>query len=170
MAFLTRRKKEDLRRLAWEMGLVVAEDLRILDIKQLILRAEERERRKAEMDFELQKLKLQLEAQKGAVPHGNDTDISEQPKLELKKLIPRFNSKEDDMVIFLKLFERQLKFFKVPDSQWVAYLIGVLPSDIATLIARESDDEAQDYVHVKAKMGPTTSVIQPENGIYPGQS
>ncbi|GFT83162.1 uncharacterized protein TNCV_2129741 [Trichonephila clavipes] len=53
------------------------------------------------------------------------------------------------MAIFLKLFERQLKFFKVPDSQWVAYLIGALPSDIATFIARESDDEAQDYVHVK---------------------
>ncbi|GFT83161.1 hypothetical protein TNCV_2129731 [Trichonephila clavipes] len=82
MAFLTKGKKEDLRRLAWEMGFVVAEDLRILDIKQLILSAEgykensikdlftniieeqieknkvadqmvERERRKAKMDFEL---------------------------------------------------------------------------------------------------------------------
>ncbi|GFT14742.1 hypothetical protein TNCV_99401 [Trichonephila clavipes] len=40
MAFLTKRKKEDLRRLAWEMGLVVAEDLRISNIKQLILSAE----------------------------------------------------------------------------------------------------------------------------------
>ncbi|GFY24379.1 hypothetical protein TNCV_1014271 [Trichonephila clavipes] len=30
----------DLRRLAWEMGLVVAEDLRILDTKQLILSVE----------------------------------------------------------------------------------------------------------------------------------
>ncbi|GFX21886.1 transposon Tf2-6 polyprotein [Trichonephila clavipes] len=165
--------KEDLRRLAWEMGLVVAEDLWILVIKLLILSADgleensikdlftnmieeqveksklaeqvaEQERRKSKTDFELQKLKLQLEAQKSAVPHGNDIDISEQPKLELKKLIPRFNSKEDDMAIFPKLFERQLKFLKVPDSQWVAYLIGALPSDIATLISRESDYEAQD--------------------------
>ncbi|GFT53047.1 hypothetical protein NPIL_26031 [Nephila pilipes] len=93
MAFLIQGKKEDLRRLAWEMGLVVAEDLHILDIKQLILNSEkyeensiknllmniieerleknkeaeqlaEQERRKAEMDFELQKLKLQLEAKK----------------------------------------------------------------------------------------------------------
>ncbi|GFW89414.1 uncharacterized protein TNCV_3967041 [Trichonephila clavipes] len=61
----------------------------------------------------------------------------------------RFNSKEDDMAIFLKLFQRELRFSKIPDSQWVAYLIGALPSDIATLITRESDDEAQDYVHVK---------------------
>ncbi|GFV84642.1 hypothetical protein TNCV_2482561 [Trichonephila clavipes] len=34
MAFLTRRKKEDLRRLAWELGLVVAEDLLILRAKE----------------------------------------------------------------------------------------------------------------------------------------
>ncbi|GFQ81512.1 hypothetical protein TNCT_625881 [Trichonephila clavata] len=54
--------------------------------------AAERERRRVEMDFELQKLKLQLKTQKSGVPQGNDTDISEQPKLELKKLIPTFNS------------------------------------------------------------------------------
>ncbi|GFQ87254.1 uncharacterized protein TNCT_599831 [Trichonephila clavata] len=40
MAFITKGRKEDLRRLAWEMGLVMAEDLRILEIKQLILRSE----------------------------------------------------------------------------------------------------------------------------------
>ncbi|GFS54322.1 retrovirus-related Pol polyprotein from transposon 17.6 [Trichonephila clavipes] len=39
MAFLTKEKKKVLRKLAWEMGLVMAEDLRILDIKQLILSA-----------------------------------------------------------------------------------------------------------------------------------
>ncbi|GFV14672.1 uncharacterized protein TNCV_2586451 [Trichonephila clavipes] len=70
-------------------------------------------------------------------------------RLELKKLIPKFNSKEDDMEIFLKLFERQLKYLKVPDSQWDAYLIGTLPSDIVTLIAWESDEKEQDYAHVK---------------------
>ncbi|GFX13324.1 hypothetical protein TNCV_2907471 [Trichonephila clavipes] len=43
----------------------------------------------------------------------------------------------------------ELKFLKVPDSQCADYLIGALPSDIATLIAGELDDEAQDYVHVK---------------------
>ncbi|GFT64532.1 hypothetical protein NPIL_696911 [Nephila pilipes] len=53
------------------------------------------------------------------------------------------------MAIFLKPFEKELKFLKVPDSQWVAYLIGALPGDIATLIARETEDEAQNYAHVK---------------------
>ncbi|GFX26510.1 uncharacterized protein TNCV_4535221 [Trichonephila clavipes] len=128
------------------MGLVI-EDLQILDIKQLILSA--KGAGKKESRNELQKLKLQHEAQKSGVPHGNDTDISEQPKLELKKLIPRFNLKEDDMAIFLKLFERQLIFLKIPESQWVAYLIEALLSDIATLITWELDDEAYDYMHVK---------------------
>ncbi|GFT42811.1 hypothetical protein NPIL_658261 [Nephila pilipes] len=40
MAFLTKGKKEDLRTLTWKMGLVVAEDLRILVIKQFILNSE----------------------------------------------------------------------------------------------------------------------------------
>ncbi|GFQ81107.1 hypothetical protein TNCT_484141 [Trichonephila clavata] len=90
MAFLTKGRKEDLRRLAWEIGLFEAEDLRILDIKQLILSSEgyeentikdlfmtiieermenskvaeqaaERDRRRVEMDFELQKLKHKRE-------------------------------------------------------------------------------------------------------------
>ncbi|GFT47588.1 hypothetical protein NPIL_700581 [Nephila pilipes] len=43
MVFLTKGKKEDLRRLAWEMGLVVAQDLRILNIKQLILNSKKYE-------------------------------------------------------------------------------------------------------------------------------
>ncbi|GFT84054.1 hypothetical protein TNCV_1149421 [Trichonephila clavipes] len=50
------------------------------------------------------------------------------------------------------MFERQLNILKVPDSQWVVYLIGALPRDLATLIARELDDEAQDYVHVKERL------------------
>ncbi|GFY45527.1 hypothetical protein TNIN_322311 [Trichonephila inaurata madagascariensis] len=86
------------------MGFVVAEDLRILDIKQSILRAEgyeensikdlfmnkieerieknkvadqeaERERRRPEMDFELQKFKLQLEAQKSGIPYADKLDV-----------------------------------------------------------------------------------------------
>ncbi|GFQ80398.1 transposon Ty3-I Gag-Pol polyprotein [Trichonephila clavata] len=43
MAFLTKGKKEDLRKLAWEMGLSVGEDLRILDIKHLIVNSEKYE-------------------------------------------------------------------------------------------------------------------------------
>ncbi|GFQ69212.1 neuroguidin [Trichonephila clavata] len=43
MAFLTKGKKEDLRMLAWEMGLSVGEDLRILDIKHLIVNSEKYE-------------------------------------------------------------------------------------------------------------------------------
>ncbi|GFU10135.1 retrovirus-related Pol polyprotein from transposon 297 [Nephila pilipes] len=53
------------------------------------------------------------------------------------------------MVIFLKLFERYLKFLRVPDSQLIVYLIGALPSDLTTLIARDTEVEAQDYAQVK---------------------
>ncbi|GFW38207.1 transposon Tf2-9 polyprotein [Trichonephila clavipes] len=69
----------------------------------------------------------------------------ENPKLALNRIIPRFNSKEDEMGLYLKIFERQAKFLNIPEKTWTAYLIGSLPPDIAQLIAREDEDDAQNY-------------------------
>nr|XP_042894742.1 uncharacterized protein LOC122268725 [Parasteatoda tepidariorum] len=99
---------------------------------------------------ELETLKLQLEAQKlSSLSQASPVLTADSPKLELKKLIPNFNVKEDDISLFLYLFERQLKFLKVSENQWVAYLVGVLPSDVAKIIAREPDEKAEDYNFIK---------------------
>ena len=99
----------------------------------------------------MEKLKLQLEAQNTSSQSGaSATSVdSEYPKLELRKLIPSFKPQQDDMGRFLGLFERQLKFLKLPETSWVAYLIGVLPTEVAKLIAREPEEKAQDYEYVK---------------------
>ncbi|GFX82050.1 transposon Ty3-I Gag-Pol polyprotein [Trichonephila clavipes] len=73
----------------------------------------------------------------------------ENPKLELNRIIPRFNSKEDEMGLYLTIFERQAKFLNIREKTWTAYLIGSLPPDIAQLIAREDEDDAQNYEKVK---------------------
>ncbi|GFT86647.1 retrovirus-related Pol polyprotein from transposon 17.6 [Trichonephila clavipes] len=72
----------------------------------------------------------------------------ENPKFELNKIIPRFNSK-DEMGLYLTIFERQAKFLNIPKKTWTAYLIGSLPPDTAQLIAREDENDAQNYEKVK---------------------
>ncbi|GFT62706.1 uncharacterized protein TNCV_3096381 [Trichonephila clavipes] len=74
------------------------------------------------------------------------------PKLELNRIILRFNLKEDEMGLYLTIFKRQAKFLNIPEKTWTAYLIGSMPPDIAQLIARKDEDDAQNYEKVKAML------------------
>ena len=172
MAFLGKGRRADLILLAEGMGISVPSDARVQDIKelitasqkfdepflkeQLLLIIEERietekikesERNNA---FELEKLRLQLEMSKLETSGASATVVcNTQTPFNLQKLMPSFDPKEDDMSLFLNLFERQLKFLKVEKEHWVVYLLGVLPHDIAQLIAREPEGRAQDFDHIK---------------------
>ncbi|GFX83485.1 transposon Ty3-I Gag-Pol polyprotein [Trichonephila clavipes] len=103
-----------------------------------------------EREFELEKMKIQLEMQNLSQAPVTSQQL-ENPKLELNRIIPRFNSKEDEMGLYLTIFERQVKFLNIPDNTWKAYLIGSLPPDIAQFIAREDEDDAQNYEKIKRK-------------------
>ncbi|GFW47035.1 retrovirus-related Pol polyprotein from transposon 17.6 [Trichonephila clavipes] len=109
------------------------------DRKELELRAE-RDRENQRI-FELQKLKITIDT--------STTADSNMPKLELHKLLPIFDPKTTDVTILLYLFERQLTFLKVLVPQWVVYLVGLLPTEVSNLIAKESVVDAQDYYKVK---------------------
>ncbi|GFQ78332.1 retrovirus-related Pol polyprotein from transposon 297 [Trichonephila clavata] len=104
-----------------------------------------------EREFELEKLRIQLEMQKLSQAPVVSQQL-ENPKLELNRIIPRFNSKEDEMGLYLTIFERQAKFLNIPEKTWTAYLIGSLPPDIAQLIAREDENDAQNYEKVKGML------------------
>ncbi|GBM57027.1 hypothetical protein AVEN_85499-1 [Araneus ventricosus] len=58
---------------------------------------------------------------------------------------PRFNPKEDDISLFLVLFERQGKIMNIPAENHVAQIISLLPPDIVQLIAREPEEDAKKY-------------------------
>ncbi|GFW26721.1 uncharacterized protein TNCV_2851111 [Trichonephila clavipes] len=53
------------------------------------------------------------------------------------------------MDLFLTLFERQKKLLDLGEDRWVPYLIGALPSDVTSLIAREPEEKCRDYSHVR---------------------
>ncbi|GFU93025.1 uncharacterized protein TNCV_3028281 [Trichonephila clavipes] len=56
------------------------------------------------------------------------------------------------MDLFLILFERQMKPLDLSEDQWVPYLIGVLPSDVTSLIAREAEEKCRDYSHIRGML------------------
>ncbi|GFY12278.1 retrovirus-related Pol polyprotein from transposon 297 [Trichonephila clavipes] len=55
------------------------------------------------------------------------------------------------MDLYLTIFERQVKFLNIPEKTWTAYLIGSLPPDIAKLITREDEEDAQNYEKIERK-------------------
>ncbi|GFT69057.1 retrovirus-related Pol polyprotein from transposon 297 [Trichonephila clavipes] len=111
--------------------------------QKAVVVAQQRER-----EFKLEKIKIQLEMQKLSQAPVTSQQL-ENPKLELKRIIPRFNSKKDEMGLYLTIFEHQAKFLNIPEKTWTTYLIGSLPPDIAQLVAREDEDDAQNYKKIK---------------------
>ncbi|GFY22844.1 uncharacterized protein TNCV_2181051 [Trichonephila clavipes] len=91
--------------------------------------------------------KLRIEAQIGLnqeiLSRNNRT-----PSNELNKLLPKFDMKED-ISLYLILFERQACMMNVPKEFWFSHLLGLLPQEITQLIAREPEQEARDYDHVR---------------------
>ncbi|GBN41490.1 Complement C2, partial [Araneus ventricosus] len=70
--------------------------------------------------------------------------IPDQPaKIRMHDVMSRFNPKEDDVSLFLVLFERQAKIMNIPAENQVAQLISLLPPDIVQLIAREPEEDAK---------------------------
>ncbi|GFY53027.1 retrovirus-related Pol polyprotein from transposon 297 [Trichonephila inaurata madagascariensis] len=185
MAFLGRSRKDDLRMLATELGMAPSDNLKIIELKDLITnsdrydeefvkdvlsviveectatekqKAVELEKKQKTVvvaqqrvrEIKLEKMKIQLEMLKLSQAPVTNQQL-ENPKLELNRIIPRSNSKEDAKGLHLTIFERQAKFFSIPEKTWTAYLIGSLPPDIAQLIAREDEDDAQNYEKIKGK-------------------
>ncbi|XP_055931730.1 uncharacterized protein LOC129962050 [Argiope bruennichi] len=173
MAFLLKGKKEDLIALAKQFGVSVESDLTKPKIKDLILKSEdydeedakamldsiiedrhlaevekqnEREERlrKEEREHELEKLRIQAQRNVG---HGNSADTSITNKAS-QEMFHRFNMK-DDISLNLTLFEHHANLALLPKEQWVQKLLGLIPLEIAHLIAREPEEKSNDYEHVK---------------------
>ncbi|GFY76937.1 protein LSM14 homolog A-A [Trichonephila inaurata madagascariensis] len=67
--------------------------------------------------FELEKLKLQAQNPPASV--GNSPQMDSSPmKLDLKTVLPTFIPDKDDLLLFLTIFERQLKLLNVPTDFW----------------------------------------------------
>ncbi|GFY31346.1 transposon Tf2-6 polyprotein [Trichonephila clavipes] len=179
MAFLLSKKKEHLIELAEELGLIVEASLTKLKLKDLIvkspdyveedvkvrfdsivedrIRTEEKEEklrreqreyeeklRREEREYELEKLRIQPEKNANIM---NNSENVQAPKM-IHETFHKFNMK-DDISLNLTLFERHAELTFLPKKDWVQKLIGLIPIDIAHLIAREPADKCNDYNQVK---------------------
>ncbi|GFU32434.1 hypothetical protein TNCV_338011 [Trichonephila clavipes] len=179
MAFLLSKKKEHLIELAEELGLIVEASLTKPKLKDLIvknpdyieddvkvmidsivkdrIRTEEKEEklrreqreyeeklRREEREYELEKLRIQAEKNANTM---NNPENEQAPKV-IHETFHKFNMK-DDISLNLTLFERHAELTFLPKKDWVQKLIGLIPIDIAHLIAREPADKCNDYNHVK---------------------
>ncbi|GFY45452.1 SCAN box domain-containing protein [Trichonephila inaurata madagascariensis] len=70
-------------------------------------------------------------------------------RLDLKTVSPTFTPDKDDISLFLRMFERQMKLLSVPSDFWISHLIGVIPSDISRLIARGPEEMFRNYTHIR---------------------
>lgn len=177
MAFLGKGRRCDLLEVADELGEEVESSSKVIDIKKQILNSKnyceeevklmldriisdrvmkEQEEKNMEKDreivelrknqeIELEKFRLQLESQKIEPPNAPNN----LPKLDVSKFLPKFNSDNEDINLFLILFERQMKILKITENLWVTHLLGTLPSDIAKLLAREPEDKFENYSHIR---------------------
>ncbi|XP_055942030.1 uncharacterized protein LOC129972075 [Argiope bruennichi] len=171
MAFIAKARKCDLQELASELGEEIDGNLTIANLRKLILNSNEYEeefvkgvlegiverrqekenleRQEKERQFELEKIKLQTSIETQSIISENNEMSNKHNSLELQKILQKFNSKNDDISLYLVIFERQAKRLKIDKTDWVTQLMPLLPSDVVQIIAREPEEESNVYEYVK---------------------
>lgn len=91
-----------------------------------------------QMEYELNM--LELESRSNASPRITAVENMGYFSRELIRLMPKFQVKDDDIVLYLSLFERHAKRTKVDQKDWVSTLLTLLTSEIVQLIARDSEE------------------------------
>ncbi|XP_071036994.1 gelsolin-related protein of 125 kDa-like, partial [Parasteatoda tepidariorum] len=209
MAFLGRALKVDLKCLAEELGETATEDMRVTELKKIILasteyeeefvkellkrivsgreeikrqqkedeirrqeyeikqqeredelkrREQEREDelKRQEKEYELERLKIEASLVHtgtiGETSSSRNEETREHVSGGLQKLMRTFDPKEGDISFYLILFERQARRVHIKEEDWVTHLVGLLPLEMANLIAREPEEKANDYKHVKCML------------------
>ncbi|GFT58085.1 retrovirus-related Pol polyprotein from transposon 412 [Trichonephila clavipes] len=107
------------------------------------------EERKLIRAFELERMKLANSTDTISVA---STDLEGQGvnrRVNLRDLVPKFDSKNAGINLFFEIFERQAKKEKVAEDRWVSQLIPLLPIEIAEIVAKEPLEKSDDYPHIK---------------------
>ncbi|GFW38007.1 retrovirus-related Pol polyprotein from transposon 297 [Trichonephila clavipes] len=139
MAYLAKGRRQDLLELAETLDISIPDNFKVLDIKDAILKSEG-----YDVDFTKECLNRIISDRKELELRA-ERDRENQRIFELQKLqlITDTSTTADSNM------PKQLTFLKVPVPQWVVYLVGLLPTEVSNLIAKESVVDAQDYYKVK---------------------
>ncbi|GFU20701.1 retrovirus-related Pol polyprotein from transposon opus [Trichonephila clavipes] len=112
----------------------------------------EDEIKRQEREDELEKLKIEASIMSNVFRRERNSQnegIQEHVPVGLQKLMRTFDPKEFDISFYLILFERQVRRVHIKEEDWVTNLVGLLPLEMANLIAKEPEGKANDYEHIK---------------------
>ncbi|KAF8768481.1 Gypsy retrotransposon integrase-like protein 1 [Argiope bruennichi] len=103
--------------------------------------------RQHEREFELEPLRISNSSEiNSSLSSRNENS---RPRRDIKHLIPKFDSNQTDMSIYLTLLERQLKTAEMDEAEWVSQPTVIMPLDWLTSERKKPEDKAQDYEHIK---------------------
>ncbi|GFX83902.1 uncharacterized protein TNCV_4885201 [Trichonephila clavipes] len=153
MAYLGKGRREDLFVLATELNLKFDKSMTIATLKDLIISSEDYDEELTKNihstiveDRKVREENLRIEEQEEKL-RFEQLRLDEQKRkyeFELEKL--RIQTQSN---LYLKLFERQAQRLNIGQENWVSHLLGLLPTEVSHIIAREPDDKAKSYEHVK---------------------
>ncbi|GFY27980.1 retrovirus-related Pol polyprotein from transposon 17.6 [Trichonephila clavipes] len=102
-----------------------------------------------QLKFDLERFKIESGFRVNNESNDSTNACSVTSNLNLKKLIPDFDPKQSDISLYLVIFERQAKRASIEKKEWVGQLLGLLPLEIVQFIAREPEEQAENYDYVK---------------------
>ncbi|GFV75193.1 retrovirus-related Pol polyprotein from transposon 297 [Trichonephila clavipes] len=102
-----------------------------------------------QLKFDLERFKIESGFRVNDESNDSTNACSVTSNLNLKKLIPDFDPKQSDISLYLVIFERQAKRASIEKTEWVGQLLGLLPLEIVQFIAREPEEQAENYDYVK---------------------
>ncbi|GFX71966.1 retrovirus-related Pol polyprotein from transposon 297 [Trichonephila clavipes] len=155
MAFLGKGKKQDMLQLAEELGINATLNMTVSSIKIAITNSEGYEEEFVKNMYEtiiangkrLEEFKIESGFRVNDESNDSTNTGSVTSNLNLKKLIPDFDPKQSDNDH--AVFERQAKRASIEKKEWVEQLLGLLPLEIVQFIAREPEEQAENYDYVR---------------------
>ncbi|GFW08876.1 retrovirus-related Pol polyprotein from transposon 17.6 [Trichonephila clavipes] len=102
-----------------------------------------------QLKFDLERFKIESGFRVNDESNDSTNACSVTSNLNFKKLIPDFDPKQSDISLYLVIFERQAKRASIEKKEWVGQLLGLLPLEVVQFIAREPEEQAENYDYVK---------------------
>ncbi|GFW52787.1 retrovirus-related Pol polyprotein from transposon 412 [Trichonephila clavipes] len=136
LSLQTEKRLEELER---------AEKIRLEEL----VREQALKEKELQLKFDLERFKIESGFRVNDESNDSTNACSVTSNLNLKKLIPDFDPKQSDISLYLVIFERQAKRASIEKKEWVGQLLGLLPLEIVQFIAREPEEQAENYDYVK---------------------
>ncbi|GFS53681.1 SCAN box domain-containing protein [Trichonephila clavipes] len=114
-----------------------------------LVKEQELKEKELQLKFDLERFKIESGFRVNDESNDSTNACSVTSNLNLKKLIPDFDPMQSDISLYLVIFDRQAKRASIEKKEWVGQLLGLLPLEIMQFIAREPEEQAENYDYVK---------------------